>query len=99
MRSNSRLLDVDIAIESMDHPMCRTAVVAAIWSRGEDLIQQCRKPEIVADAAHVILTRGLDVTGNFFIDEHVLREEGLRDCSSYSCVPGAPLRRNLYLEA
>jgi citronellol/citronellal dehydrogenase len=72
---------------------------AAIWNRGQDLIKQCRKPEIMADAAHAILTKGVDVTGKFFIDEHVLREEGLSDFSSYSCVPGATLRRDLYLEA
>lgn len=46
---------------------------AAIWSRGRDLIAQCRKPDIMADAAHAILSNGTDVTGRFFIDEGVLR--------------------------
>jgi citronellol/citronellal dehydrogenase len=72
---------------------------AAIWSRGQDLIKQCRKPEIMADAARAILTREIDVTGKFFIDEQVLREEGLEDFTSYACVAGATLRRDLYLEA
>ena len=72
---------------------------AAIWNRGQNLIKQCRKPEIMADAAHAILMKGSDVTGKFFIDEHVLREEGLKDFNSYACVPGATLRRDLYLEA
>jgi len=72
---------------------------AAIWNRGQDLIKQCRKPEIMADAAHAILTKETDVTGKFLIDEHVLREEGVQDFSSYACVAGATLRRDLYLEA
>jgi citronellol/citronellal dehydrogenase len=73
---------------------------AAIWNRvGEDLIKHCRKPEIIADAAHAILTKGIDVTGRFFIDEQVLREEGVKDFDSYACAAGATLRRDLFLDA
>jgi len=39
----------------------------------------CRSPEIVAEAAYVILTRDAKTcTGNFFIDDEVLAEEGIR---------------------
>ncbi len=72
---------------------------AAIWSRGQDLVRHCRKPEIMADAAHAILTKGIGVTGRFFIDEQVLREEGVKELDSYACVAGAPLRRDLFLGA
>jgi len=72
---------------------------AALQIISQDLTRQSRKPDIMADAAHAILTRGLEVTGRFFIDEAVLREEGLEDFSSYACVPGATLRRDLYLDS
>ena len=48
-----------------------------------------RKPEIVADAAHAILSRDpRTCTGNFFIDEEVLRESGVTDFDQYAVTPG-----------
>jgi len=59
---------------------------------GEDAVRRCRRPEIMADAAHAILTRSSrECTGRFFIDEDVLREAGVADFSSYSVEPGAEL--------
>jgi len=71
---------------------------AAIRMLGADLTCQSRKPDIMADAAHAILSKGIDVTGRFFIDEAVLRDEGVRDFGSYAYVPGATLRRDLFLD-
>lgn len=52
---------------------------------GADAIRRCRRPEIVADAATVILRRNSrECTGQFFIDEDVLRAEGIRDFSGYA---------------
>jgi citronellol/citronellal dehydrogenase len=52
--------------------------------------EQCRRPEIVADAAYAILTAdAATTTGNFFLDEDVLRAAGVRDFDSYAVVPGA----------
>jgi citronellol/citronellal dehydrogenase len=52
--------------------------------------EQCRKPEIVADAAHAILTSdGRTSTGNFFIDEDVLGRAGVKDFDRYAVVPGS----------
>ena len=49
----------------------------------------CRKPEIMADAAYLILNKDAKTTtGNFFIDEEVLRESGVSDFDSYLVVPG-----------
>ena len=49
----------------------------------------CRKPEILADAAYAILNRdSKSATGNFYVDEEVLREEGITDLDQYSVVPG-----------
>ncbi|MEP7063090.1 MAG: NAD(P)-dependent oxidoreductase [Betaproteobacteria bacterium] len=60
---------------------------------------QCRTPEIVADAAHAILTRDARVhTGNFCIDDDVLREEGVRDFARYAVAPGNALTGDLFLD-
>jgi citronellol/citronellal dehydrogenase len=48
-----------------------------------------RKPEIMADAAHVILTRDpRTCTGNFFIDDEVLTAAGVKDLDQYAVTPG-----------
>lgn len=49
----------------------------------------CRKPEILADAAHVILNRSsAECTGNFFVDDEVLASVGVTDLDKYAVVPG-----------
>ena len=59
-----------------------TAAIAYI--AGPSMLRRCRKPEIMADAAHAILTRDPRAcTGNFFIDDEVLREEGMTDFGAY----------------
>jgi citronellol/citronellal dehydrogenase len=48
-----------------------------------------RKPEILADAAYAILNRDpREHTGNFYIDDEVLRAEGVTDLDRYAVVPG-----------
>lgn len=65
---------------------------------GEMLMKMSRTPEIIADAAFHILKRPSgSCTGNFFIDEQVLAEEGITDLSGYSVVPGAHLYTDLFL--
>lgn len=55
---------------------------------GDEVVAHARKPEIMADAAHAILTRDSgSCTGNFFIDDEVLRAEGVTDLSVYSVNP------------
>jgi citronellol/citronellal dehydrogenase len=49
----------------------------------------CRTPEILADAAYVILNReSKDCTGNFFVDDEILASVGITDLEKYSVVPG-----------
>jgi citronellol/citronellal dehydrogenase len=49
----------------------------------------CRTPEILADAAYVILNRvSKETTGNFFVDDEVLASVGITDLDKYSVVPG-----------
>jgi citronellol/citronellal dehydrogenase len=52
---------------------------------GDEAMRRSRKPEIVADAAHAIVTRpSRECTGNLFLAEDVLAEEGITDLSRYS---------------
>lgn len=65
---------------------------------GEALAKMSRTPEILADAAYIILSKPSDqCTGNFFIDEEVLAREGITDLSGYSVVQGAQLYTDLFL--
>jgi citronellol/citronellal dehydrogenase len=65
---------------------------------GQEVIRGSRKPEIMADAAHAILTRdSRGCSGNFFIDETVLSQSGVKDFETYAVVPGAPLLPDFFL--
>jgi citronellol/citronellal dehydrogenase len=56
---------------------------------GDEAMRRARDPRIMADAAHAILTRSSrECTGNFFIDDEVLAEEGITDLSGYGGVEG-----------
>jgi len=68
----------------------RTAIATAALQMipGVDL-DLCRKPEILADAAHLILTSDArTTTGNFSIDDTLLAEHGVTDFDRYAVVPG-----------
>ncbi len=73
----------------------RTAIATAAVQNllgGDEMIKGSRKPEILADAAHVILTRDAKTTGgNFFIDDEVLASAGVTDLEPYAVTPGHPL--------
>lgn len=65
---------------------------------GDSLIQMSRKTDIIADAAYFILKKPSEsTTGNTFIDEDVLQEEGITDLSKYSVIPGNKLYTDLFL--
>ena len=58
-----------------------------------------RTPEIMADAAHAVLTRdSRSLTGRFLIDEEVLREAGVTDFERYAVKRGEKLRIDLFLD-
>ena len=62
-------------------------------------IQRCRKPEIMADAAHAILnTPARELTGRFIIDEEILRDRGIRDFDAYAVDPTQTLLPDLFLD-
>jgi len=65
---------------------------------GDEAMKRSRRPEIVADAAHAILTRpSREATGNFYIDDEVLREESVEDLSAYSYSEGE-LQLDLFVD-
>ncbi|MGN6152465.1 MAG: SDR family oxidoreductase [Lysobacteraceae bacterium] len=60
---------------------------------------RCRTPEIMADAAHAVLTRAAaGFHGRFLIDEDVLREAGVSDFDGYAVDPSQPLLPDLFLD-
>jgi len=76
-----------IAVNSL-WPRTAIATAALQMIPGIDL-NKCRTPEILSDAAHVILTSDARaVTGNFFIDDALLAEHGVTDFDRYAVVPG-----------
>jgi citronellol/citronellal dehydrogenase len=70
-------------------PRTTIATAAVRMLGGDPFLQKSRTPEIMADAAHVILTKpSREFTGNFCIDDLVLQDAGVRDFSKYAAVPG-----------
>ena len=66
---------------------------------GQALANAARTDQIVADAAHVILTRNSrEFTGNFCVDEAVLRESGVTDFEQYAACPGTPLVDDFFID-
>lgn len=60
--------------------------------------QNCRHPTIVADAAwHILQRDARHYTGQFLVDEDVLREAGMTDFDTYAVEPGQPLLPDLFL--
>jgi citronellol/citronellal dehydrogenase len=78
----------------------RTVIATAAIGMIEGIrAENCRKPEIVADAAHAILVKpSRENNGRFFIDDEVLAAEGVRDLSKYAVKPGQNLAPDLFLD-
>jgi citronellol/citronellal dehydrogenase len=78
----------------------KTVIATAALAMLGDAVkpENCRKPEILADTAHWILTQpSKDITGNFFIDEDVLEKMGVTDLDQYAVEPGQRLLPDLFL--
>lgn len=66
---------------------------------GDALMQMSRTPDIVADAAHYILSQPAnECTGNFFIDEDVLRKSGVTDFGHYAVNSSQQLMKDIFLD-
>ena len=104
---------MSLCVRGMAHEFAADGIaVNALWPRtaiataaiefaigNEALLKFCRKPEIVADAAHAILSgRSRDRTGQFLIDDEVLAATGVTDFDRYQVEPGAPLALDFFLD-
>jgi len=75
-----------------------TAALAMVPSMS-DRVDGCRKPEILANAAHAIFLRDArQATGNFYMDDEVLAEAGVTDLSRYEVKPGTPLIPDIFVD-
>jgi citronellol/citronellal dehydrogenase len=91
------LRDRGIAVNAL-WPRTIIATAALNLLGGDALARHGRTPEIVADAAVAILRReARSCTGNFFLDEDVLRGEGVTDFARYAVAPGEELAPDLFL--
>jgi citronellol/citronellal dehydrogenase len=86
-----------IAVNSL-WPQTTIATAAIAVNFPKQILQASRKPEIMADAAYEILTSpSREVTGNFFIDEELLKTRGVKDFGHYAINPNVPLFDDLFL--
>jgi citronellol/citronellal dehydrogenase len=79
----------------------RTVIyTAAIQMLGDAVKPEyCRKPEILADAASIILkSNAKTTTGHFYIDDEVLASAGITELDHYAVVPGNPLLGDIFLD-
>ncbi|HEY8063406.1 MAG TPA: NAD(P)-dependent oxidoreductase [Methylosinus sp.] len=92
--------DKGVAVNSLwPETAIATAAVGNLLG-GEAALRRTRKPQIVADAAHAILTRDARAcTGNFFVDVNVLMQEGVTDFAAYAVDPSVPALLDFFLDA
>ncbi|KAI1301780.1 Hydroxysteroid dehydrogenase-like protein 2 [Halotydeus destructor] len=77
---------------------CWSAFVLRAGGYTDTLKQFSRKPTIMSDAAHAILTKkSTEFTGNFMYDDEMLLQEGCNDLEQYSEVPGNPLMVDIFV--
>jgi citronellol/citronellal dehydrogenase len=88
-----------VAVNSL-WPLTTIATAAIEINFPHEMIQASRKPSIVADAAHAIFCKDAKMfTGNFCIDEMILREMGIKDFEHYAVNPEVKLQKDLFLPA
>ena len=79
----------------------KTAIATAAVENllgGPEAVKCCRKPEIMADAAYWILTQeSRSCTGNFFVDEDVLKNAGVTDLDVYAVDPTKSLMPDFFV--
>lgn len=101
------LVTLGLAEELRDHGIAanslwpRTTIATAAVANllgGQEMVARSRTPEIMAEAAHAVLTRDpVQCTGNFFIDDDVLAAEGVTDFSVYGG-PQEQLELDIFLD-
>ncbi len=94
----AELKDKGIAVNTI---WPRTAIATAAVNNllgGVEAMKKCRKPEIMADAAYSIITKpSREFTGNFCIDDNVLKADGVTDFDQYAITPGEELMPDFFI--
>ncbi|XP_029548325.1 hydroxysteroid dehydrogenase-like protein 2 [Salmo trutta] len=65
---------------------------------GAEVGKQCRNVDIMSDAAYAIFGKPPSYTGNFVIDEEILKTEGIKDFDIYAVAPGNALLPDFFLD-
>ena len=92
------LAEHGVAVNSL-WPRTTIATAAIEVHFPPEILKASRQPAIMADAAYAILNRdSRRHSGNFYIDEAVLREEGITEFAQYAVTPGARLHPDLFLD-
>ena len=87
-----------IAVNSL-WPKTTIATSAIKMLFPEPILQASRHPTIVAEAAYYIVTSdSRENTGQFYIDEEVLKSHGIKDFSAYAVNPNIPLYPDLFID-
>ena len=87
-----------IAVNSL-WPRTTIATAAIAMNFPRAVLQASRTAAIMADAAHAVLTSDARAnTGNFYIDEEVLKRAGEKDFARYAVTPGVPLFQDLFVD-
>ncbi len=88
----------NIAVNSL-WPRTTIATAAIAVNFPKEVLQASRKPAIVADAAYEVITsNSRETTGNFFIDEELLKSRGVKDFSHYALNSDVRLVKDLFLD-
>ena len=92
------LRDDGIAVNALwPRTIIATAAIKNLLG-GEARMRQARSPDIMADAAHAIVsTPSRELTGRFLIDDNFLAEHGVRDFERYRADPTQPLAQDFFL--
>jgi citronellol/citronellal dehydrogenase len=90
--------DEGIAVNALwPRTVIATAAVQNLLG-GDETVRRARKPEIMADAAYVILTKpSRSFTGNFCVDDETLRSAGVTNLDGYACTPGHELAPDFFI--
>lgn len=90
--------DRKIAVNSL-WPRTAIDTAAITMLMGDEAARNCRKPDIMADAAYALLTLSpTEVTGEHLLDEDFLRTRGVTNFEQYACVPGETLYPDFYVD-
>ena len=95
---SEELKPLGIAVNSL-WPRTTIATAAVEVHFPEAILKASRTADIMSDAAHAILTSDAKAnTGNFYVDEDLLRKNGMTDFDKYSITPGAKLYQDIFLD-